>query len=1390
MHVLLWTVHGPHFFARFLHDDDKKEKLMRRIDALVTGQLAKGGKITNRHKCREPPPLAPRPASPPVLASPTTAVVLENGGVEAPGDLPPAPAPAGTWDPESPFPKRPVDLQEARDAADLSGARHLLHSCCKRCRKPPKGHIMCAMAFSRPPADVTTVEQCYLCDSDPKAPLVDRALCFAERIDPPPSEKVPMGMPVSPLDTRCLSMKLQRIHLQDCFTSETNAVLQGCANTNTNVSYLTGGQDAKNQCFYLTKYTSKLPNEVTEFSPLIMKSRRDARRLEFTPAMLQLSENARAFPSVADDRADSKRISQFFLNKTLNKASGLEEVSAHQHAASLMGQKSSFQTETFGNFSVGDAARRFMSLILASTGSSGTAAGPNGGNCSSSLDESDAEDPERRTDNGVVEGGAQHDAAEAGAANARSSNVARLLIARPGDYTLSDWLDDYLYRPLCLYGQNYNEFVSVFDCRKKTEVDIGDGETQLDIPPGSVGTFEFQDSHPASGSHYLKLRKRFRTPVLQGQMPPPLGHWEAKGAKRDLFIRFYAFHSIPFWLPDGPQPPAASVGGLRSAEHYLTPAKFSSLMASWQMPSSPWIFRARYAKHKNMIHMQHTPFEARVIGAKYRYYHVMPWKEMEPNERPPSESVSDAGAIPCDSESDAIARMIAYVNRGASVANAPFKRLREKHRGHIVKTFENIYPPPRHRAGADVCNDGELEDPAAHSPCLSRAVEQRCPWDAWSSKNTSCFQKAGPQEAESLQPEVARSRWAPHSMRGHLEADSILLCATNKSWRIEIPPDLLLSDPSFPPSQFPTSPATLYLHSGFSSSASRAGVDLSSAQLTAGGLLEKLLDAKATFLAGVPPGLELVEPGSVEQMILSSGGLGATGLEPAQLEAAEAWRSTVRGFHVFAQFLKLAVTSDTPVVFGEGDRVLRSDLNPEQTTFYDRVIAAYDGIVAATGAAGGSSVFKADSARNPKLHLLCGRAGTGKTYVTAAIQNHLELMGVRCAAVAFMWSAVYQMKVTCEKHSIHSFLGMNIDDLQPERIAKMDMKMQRKLKKLKDRLEGIGALFVDEISTTAPVLLYALDKVLRAILDPNEPFGGILVILLGDFGQLPPVKAPSLAQLAVLTARRNADGENHTGTEGLVDAEAARLFIGFRRMDLVTAVRSRKDKDWSVFTRRFDPSFTDPPVSPADLEKLKSMRLSPELLAQNPCLEFATAGTLTNFEANVINNLQIFRFAGRLNDPVFRTVSGVVCTGGSSEDAAEGYIAMETGACELEKFWVRGMPVVVGERPSALSPSYGIANGRHGFFHSFGFDDPATANGDWSNHPRHFNDGVVVKVPSPDYINVKFLFDKPKGENLDEWSIIVAFRAKSSCKPMEVPSPLLNLPPPLLSPLPRLPCTG
>ena len=51
-----------------------------------------------------------------------------------------------------------------------------------------------------------------------------------------------------------------------------------------------------------------------------------------------------------------------------------------------------------------------------------------------------------------------------------------------------------------------------------------------------------------------------------------------------------------------------------------------------------------------------------------------------------------------------------------------------------------------------------------------------------------------------------------------------------------------------------------------------------------------------------------------------------------------------------------------------------------------------------------------------------------------------------------------------------------------------------------------GLLIIDEISMISADFLDCLDKIGRMLRRSNElPFGGIQVILFGDFGQLPPV---------------------------------------------------------------------------------------------------------------------------------------------------------------------------------------------------------------------------------------------------------------------------------------------
>ena len=53
---------------------------------------------------------------------------------------------------------------------------------------------------------------------------------------------------------------------------------------------------------------------------------------------------------------------------------------------------------------------------------------------------------------------------------------------------------------------------------------------------------------------------------------------------------------------------------------------------------------------------------------------------------------------------------------------------------------------------------------------------------------------------------------------------------------------------------------------------------------------------------------------------------------------------------------------------------------------------------------------------------------------------------------------------------------------------------------------GVRALIIDEVSMLDPALFAFLDRQARCSLDAEEPFGGVQIVAVGDFFQLPPVK--------------------------------------------------------------------------------------------------------------------------------------------------------------------------------------------------------------------------------------------------------------------------------------------
>ena len=52
-------------------------------------------------------------------------------------------------------------------------------------------------------------------------------------------------------------------------------------------------------------------------------------------------------------------------------------------------------------------------------------------------------------------------------------------------------------------------------------------------------------------------------------------------------------------------------------------------------------------------------------------------------------------------------------------------------------------------------------------------------------------------------------------------------------------------------------------------------------------------------------------------------------------------------------------------------------------------------------------------------------------------------------------------------------------------------------------------LIIDEISMMHDFRLDLVDKICRLVRDKDEPFGGIQVVMSGDFFQLPPINRPN-----------------------------------------------------------------------------------------------------------------------------------------------------------------------------------------------------------------------------------------------------------------------------------------
>ena len=130
-----------------------------------------------------------------------------------------------------------------------------------------------------------------------------------------------------------------------------------------------------------------------------------------------------------------------------------------------------------------------------------------------------------------------------------------------------------------------------------------------------------------------------------------------------------------------------------------------------------------------------------------------------------------------------------------------------------------------------------------------------------------------------------------------------------------------------------------------------------------------------------------------------------------------------------------------------------------------------------------------------KSVLLTGAAGTGKTHLLNTFIAQARASGKKVSVTATTGLAATHLN----GNTIHSWSGLGIHDSVPEHFFERLSKTRREV------MTKTDVLIIDEISMLHDFRLDMLDEVLRTVREKDVPFGGVQVVMSGDFFQLPPI---------------------------------------------------------------------------------------------------------------------------------------------------------------------------------------------------------------------------------------------------------------------------------------------
>lgn len=201
-----------------------------------------------------------------------------------------------------------------------------------------------------------------------------------------------------------------------------------------------------------------------------------------------------------------------------------------------------------------------------------------------------------------------------------------------------------------------------------------------------------------------------------------------------------------------------------------------------------------------------------------------------------------------------------------------------------------------------------------------------------------------------------------------------------------------------------------------------------------------------------------------------------------------------------------------------------------------------------------------DAVKSGKNVFFTGPAGTGKSHVIRHIAGNnpsvvlTALTGIAAANI--------------DGKTLHSFAGIGLARESKEELRRMAMKSVMTT----ERWKRCKTLVVDEVSMMSASLLEKVDYVARGCRNMFDvPFGGIQVVFVGDFKQLPPVSkdeeaefcfdSPVWTQLKFVSVMLKT---NYRQTDPILVKGLAAMRDGVLHDDFLDAISKPKERDGRI----------------------------------------------------------------------------------------------------------------------------------------------------------------------------------------------------------------------------------